>query len=88
MDKLKEEKETLELLRSLIITNLEFTAVEIGLIIKMIQLYNLSNDANLLKWAWVFLWAVISTSLVFDYAKDEYNESKREFKYTIGDNYE
>ena len=88
MDNLQKKKETLKLQKSLIITNLELTAFEIGFIIRMIQLYNLSNDINLLKWASAFLGAAISTSLIFDYVRDEYNETKKELVYAIGENYE
>lgn len=88
MDKINEQKTLLNLQKSLLVANLQFTTAEIGFIIKIIQLYNVSNDVNLLKFAGVFLGAAISTSLVFDYAKDEYRETKKQMKYVTGDNYE
>ena len=88
MDKINEQKTLLNLQKSLLVANLQFTTAEIGFIIKIIQLYNVSNDVNLLKFAGVFLGAAISTSFVFDYVKDEYRETKKQMKYVMGDNYE
>lgn len=88
MDKINEQKTLLNLQKSLLVANLQFTTAEIGFIIKIIQLYNVSNDVNLLKFAGAFLGAAISTSLVFDYVKDEYRETKKQIKYVMGDNYE
>lgn len=88
MNKKEEIKKLLNSEKRLLISNLNLTVVESALIMKIAQLYFLTNDNNLLKWMGAFLGATICSSLSFDYIKDEYKKDKKELKYYIGDNYE